>query len=123
MITKEQQMDWAKLKMTDSPKKGVLLYLPNAEIFVFAKFGDGDNLLEEDMRDGYNDYIYVVTYKFNQTEFIEEDGGLVMFNNEKGTEKYMDYYESLEHFVKDSLESLEIEDNVNTEYIILKLFL
>lgn len=58
-----------------------LLYFPEDKIFVFASEGTGDNLLSEDIDNGYVDYIDWTSYSLllvGEPVFSEEDGGMVM---------------------------------------------
>lgn len=119
MITKEQQEAWAA---SGSTEKGVLLYLSEYDHFVSAFFGDGCNLDPDDMENGYNDYINLNTYKYDPVEFIEDDGGMLMFNNEKGAATYQDYYDSLEHFINDSLAFIGFRPGTYESCLILKMY-
>lgn len=105
---------WKEMKSMD---KGVLLWIPEEELFVSARFGTGDNLLREDIRNGYNDYIYIRTFLYNG-DFIEYDGGMVMFNNESGSDKYEDYYDNLEHTISSTLENIDLSTK---NHIIIKI--
>ena len=82
--------------------KGVLMFIPEENLFVYAFFGNGDNLFEEDEELGYDDYAMINTYKFVTSEFIEEDGGQLLFKT-----KETSYYEDLNSFCKDTLEMVD----------------
>lgn len=56
----------------------MVIYLRDLELFITACEGTGDNLLEEDIEQGYVDYIMTNTYKLDGYEFEELDGGQCM---------------------------------------------
>ena len=91
-----------KWKMNQNVFKGVLMFVPEENLFVYAFFGNGDNLFEEDEELGYDDYSMINTYKFVTSEFIEEDGGQLLFKT-----KETSYYEDLNSFCKDTLEMVD----------------
>lgn len=62
--------------------ESILLFLPEKNEFVFMEYGSGEQLLWEDRKAGYDDYINIQTYSFDG-DFNEEDGGLLMFKNEE----------------------------------------
>lgn len=97
-----------------SDEKGILLYLPASEIFVFAKFGTGENLLKEDILRGFDDYIYVKKLVFDEDEMVELDTAQLDFSSEKE-----DYYLNLIHFCEESIEM--IGHSSGEEYWILQM--
>lgn len=110
-VKNDREKEWKENK---SIEKGVLLLIrADKPLFIRAVFGTGDNLLREDIEAGYNDYIYIESYSFDGDEFVEDDGGQFLFNNEKA-----DYYDNLEHFCKTAVEEICIE---GTEYEILQM--
>ena len=48
------------------------------EMIITAVEGTGDNLLEEDIKEGYVDYLMTNIYKRDGYELVEEDGGQMM---------------------------------------------
>lgn len=56
----------------------VLVYIPEMKEFLYASEGTGDNLLDEDIEQGYMDYVNINTYAFDNPGFIEKDGGQMM---------------------------------------------
>lgn len=117
MITKEQQEVWAE---SNTMKKGVLLYLPDFDLFISVFFGDGSNLNPKDV--WHNDYIHMTSYKYDTVEFAKVHEGMIRFNNEKGTVAYKDYHESLQHFINDSLEFIGFCPTSCKNCMILKIY-
>ena len=102
-------------KENNNTEKGVLICVKlDKPIFIKANFGTGDNLSDEDIKDGNNDYIYIESYAFDENEFIDDDGGQMLFNNEKE-----DYYHNLNHFCESVLEFLSFPGSA--EYEILQI--
>lgn len=74
-------------------KDAFTLYVPEKKEFLFICEGTGDNLLPEDIQNGYVDYIELYTYSFTgdtDAPLQDEDGGEMMlksfyqdFENEK----------------------------------------
>lgn len=48
------------------------------DMIITAVEGTGDNLLEEDIKEGYVDYLMTNVYKRDGYELVEEDGGQMM---------------------------------------------
>lgn len=70
----------------------ILVYVPEKETFIIIAEGTGDNLLPEDMDEGYVDYINY--YTFDKTDIFEENafydcGGMIMYK-ELIQEKFTD---------------------------------
>lgn len=100
----EMEKIWKESK---SDLKGVILFFQEDEsnsIFIKAIFGDGQNLSEKDMDDGYDDYIYVESYSVDDHGTQDDlGGGDCLFTKEKS-----DFYENLISFVTASLEISDI---------------
>lgn len=62
------------------------IYIPEMQQIIRISEGSGDNLLPEDMAEGYVDYIYYEQYKIGDG-FPEVDGGQVLLK-EIFKEKY-----------------------------------
>lgn len=56
----------------------MLIWIKDADVLITAKEGTGDNLWEEDIANGFNDYIMTNVYKRDGYEFVEEDGGQLL---------------------------------------------
>lgn len=56
----------------------MLIYLKTYERLITAVEGTGDNLTDEDIADGYNDYVMTSIYKQEGEELILEDGGQML---------------------------------------------
>ena len=56
----------------------VYIFVPETGEIVMIAEGTGDNLLKEDVEDGYNDYIYYVQYKMELGGISEYEGGQVL---------------------------------------------
>ena len=89
----------------------VLIYLPEKKQIVKIAEGTGDNLLDEDIEEGYVDYIYYSIYDpFD--DFEEVDGGDMMT-----TELVREKYTSLTEAITDILEFHF--DNRNMKYYLM----
>lgn len=60
----------------------ILIRFPEEKLFIFASEGTGDNLLREDIEDGYVDYVNWTSYRLDldagEPLFSEKDGGMMM---------------------------------------------
>ena len=56
----------------------MLSYVKDYERLITAVEGTGDNLTDEDIADGYNDYVMTSIYKQEGEELILEDGGQML---------------------------------------------
>ena len=88
----------------------VVLFIKSCDAYIAACEGSGDNLLDEDIEQGYVDYIMTNVYRVDGYEFEEIDGAQIM----------------LDKLVKD-MEDEEFIDKVlefhgykNEDYIILE---
>lgn len=66
----------------------IYIYVPEMKQIVKISEGTGDNLTDEDMDQGYVDYIYYDTYSMDG-DIRELDGGMIML-----TELFREKYES-----------------------------
>ncbi len=86
----------------------MLVYIPEIKEFLMACEGTGDNLLQEDIDEGFCDYVYIETYTYEgfNGELIEEDGGQLMleglFVNKYGREG-SDWFKK-DLLIKDAME-------------------
>lgn len=89
----------------------MFVYIPEKREFLMAEEGSGDNLLPEDIEEGYVDYMYIETYSWSGVhgDLIEEDGGQFMLK-EAFVEKYGS--EGTKHFNKE----LMIKDAMDLMY-------
>jgi hypothetical protein len=89
-----------------------LLLLWNKEVgFVRCNEGTGDNLLPEDEKEGYVDYIMLDFMEYDGYDLIEADGSQVML-----TELYQEKFKTEEEVVQYLIDTNWIPD---AEYIIL----
>lgn len=56
----------------------MLIALREFDRIITAVEGTGDNLLPEDIKEGYVDYVMTNVYKQDGYELVEEDGGQMM---------------------------------------------
>lgn len=77
--------------------------------FIKINEGTGDNLLKEDVKNGYVDYIMIDVVEYDGDEFEALDGGQVML-----TELYQEKFKSIEDVVNYLIASDEIPDAVYT---------
>lgn len=89
----------------------VYIYVPNEQQILKIAEGTGDNLSDEDMVEGYVDYIYYEQYS-REYGFPEVDGGMVML-----TSMFRDKYESTKEAIPAVLDMAFGDENI--EYIIL----
>lgn len=67
----------------------VKVYIPQLDTILLACEGTGDNLLDEDVEEGYVDYVYIETQEFDGWKFGDDsDGGMMLM-----TEYFADVYE------------------------------
>ena len=89
----------------------VYIYVPGEQQIVKISEGSGDNLLEEDMAEGYVDYIYYEQYS-REFGFPEVDGGMVML-----TELFRDKYKNTKECIPAVLDMAFGDATI--EYIVL----
>lgn len=86
-------------------KKTMFVYFPKFKEFLYATEGTGDNLLSEDIDEGYVDYVYIESYKYSgdNGDLEETDGGQMLmkdlfvdvYANDDGTQLISDAAEFL----------------------------
>ena len=89
----------------------IYIYVPGEQQIIRISEGSGDNLSEEDVAEGYVDYIYYEQYS-REIDFPEVDGGMIML-----TELFQDKYESTKECIPAVLDMAFGDENM--EYIIL----
>ena len=57
------------------------IFVPETGEIIMIAEGTGDNLLKEDIEEGYNDYIYYVPYEMKSGGMNECDGGQVLMTD------------------------------------------
>jgi hypothetical protein len=80
----------------------IYIFVPEENRVVLIAEGSGDNLFDEDIENGYVDYIYYETYALPdniEEDMHELDGGMVML-----TEMFREKYETTEACVPDVLD-------------------
>lgn len=96
----------------------ILAYIPGAGLFVHVAEGTGDNLLDDDIEEGYVDYYMWTTYEavaYGSPEFKELDGGQVMLES-----MCVDAFDDAEVMLRDCItEWLELPED--TMYIVVEL--
>ena len=60
----------------------VTCYVPYTGTFIRASKGAGGNLLEEDIKNGYKDYVYISEYQYSDGELTETDGGQMLLKDD-----------------------------------------
>ena len=55
----------------------IYIYVPSKKQIIRIAEGSGDNLTDDDLHQGYLDYIYYETYSLEQ-DLPEVDGGMIM---------------------------------------------
>ena len=89
----------------------IYIYVPGEQQIIRISDGSGDNLSEEDMAEGYVDYIYYEQYS-REIDFPEVDGGMIML-----TELFQDKYKSTKECIPAVLDMAFGDENM--EYIVL----
>lgn len=99
-------------KESENSEKGIFLFDKKEKLFINAAFGTGDNLTSDDIADGYDDYIYIDTFKWNDPDPL--DGGLRLFKKAES-----DFYDNLDSFTKAVLEFLDYKDSDDIELLLI----
>lgn len=90
----------------------IFIFMPSVNEIIRIAEGSGDNLLREDIEEGYVDYIVYEQYELD-IDIPEYDGGMVML-----TKLFREKYTCTEDCVPDVLDMAY--DNSELEYIVLK---
>ena len=114
MKTLEQQLQEFYAEMEGNNSGGLLIFEPERKQFIRISYGTGDNLSDEDIEDGYDDYLYISIDEFDDSWEEEVDGGQMLLKME---EEWGNHYNICQH-IKDGLEFMGISENV----IILQSF-
>lgn len=82
-----------------------MLWIPDIEEIFCVSIGTGCNLTTEYRAKSYDAYLYIQTYKYDDQEFVEYNGGEMMFKSDE--EVYQDdicfaVYDALE-FIYDTI--------------------
>ena len=89
----------------------IFIFVPEAGQIVKISEGSGDNLLQEDMDEGYVDYIYYEQYS-REPGFPEVDGGMIML-----TELFQDKYKNTKECIPAVLDMAFGDETM--EYVVL----
>ena len=90
----------------------IFIFVPEAGQIVKISEGSGDNLLQEDMDEGYVDYIYYEQYGM-EVDIREVDGGMVLL-----TEPFQEKFTRTEDAIPHVLDMAYGSDSI--KYIVLK---
>lgn len=99
-----------------SEYNGIYVYVLKKGQIVFVEEGCGDNLLHEDIAEGYVDYVNYTQFEADGDEIEQYDGGMMMMMKEV----FRDKYKSTNDAVKDILHFIYYEYDV--PYIVLEDF-
>ena len=111
-----KQLEKFHSEMEDKVYGGLLIFLPNSKEFFRVSYGTGDNLLDEDKANGYDDYIYIQIDKFDDYWKEDVDGAQMMLSMQKD---WNGHYNICQHVV-DALEF--VYNSVPENAIILQTF-
>jgi hypothetical protein len=64
---------------------GIMLWIPDTKQIFQVMIGTGDNLLDEDYEAGYDSYLYIQLYGYDDPGFEEIDGGDMMYRSDEET--------------------------------------
>ena len=90
--------------------KDVLIYTTNRE-FVHVEEGTGDNLLKEDMKAGFVDYLNWTLYRFEGGAFGEIDGGMLLLDK-PCDEKYPDAHSVVWDILKQAYDEINFTPQI-----------
>lgn len=90
---------------------GEILIWSNETEFIKINEGTGDNLLREDQEEGYVDYINCDFISYDGTEFVEEDGRMMLLKD-----LYQDKFHNIPELLHYLIDEQLIPDN---EYLVL----
>lgn len=107
MQTLEQQLQEFESEMEGNISGGLLLFVPERKQFIRISYGTGDNLLHEDIKEGYDDYLYIVIDEFDDGWQEDVDGGQMLL---KMKEEWNGHYNICQH-IKDGLEFMDITED------------
>lgn len=71
--------------LEESKQNGILLWIPEEKQFFTVAVGTGDNLLDEDIEAGYDSYLYIQTFTYDDPDMEEGDGGDMMYKTKEET--------------------------------------
>ena len=74
-----------KFKEKEKLANGIMLWIPEREEIFQVMIGDGCNLLREDYEQGFDAYLYIKTYQYDDPDFEEMDGGDLMYRSNEHT--------------------------------------
>lgn len=114
MKTLEQQLQEFGTEMEGNSYGGLLLFSPESKQFIRISYGCGDNLSDEDIEAGYDDYLYIVIDEFDDGWQEDVDGGQMLL---KMKEEWGGRHNICQH-IKDGLGFMGITEDV----IILQSF-
>ena len=87
-------------------------YIKDTHEIIIARPGTGDNLSDEEIEEGYEDYVYYTTYDSDPDLIEELDGGMILLR-EPFENKFKDS-DSLMNYV------IDFHYGVPMEYIMLR---
>ena len=77
----DNECRWLLKDFNKKDGNGIMLWIPEKEEIFQVMIGTGDNLLKEDYEQGYDSYLYIKTYQYDEPEFEETDGGDMMYRS------------------------------------------
>lgn len=89
----------------------IFIYVPTMRQIIRIDEGSGDNLTDDDIAQGYVDYIYYEVYNVQQ-DLPEVDGGMIML-----TEWFQEKFESTKESIPAVLDMAYGDESI--EYIML----
>lgn len=95
------------LRITENGYADLYIFISDMKQIIRITEGSGDNLLPEDIEEGYTDYIYYEQYELSQG-FPEVDGGQVLLE-EMFRDKYSCTEDAVEYVLSMAYETCEID--------------
>ena len=89
----------------------IYIYVPSKKQIIRIAEGSGDNLTDDDLYQGYLDYIYYETYSLEQ-DLPEVDGGMIMLK-----QFFKQKYNSTKEAIPEVLDMAYEDENI--DYILL----
>lgn len=84
----ENECRWLLKDFKGKHNNGIMLWIPEKNEVFQVMIGDGCNLLKEDIAQGFDAYLYIKTYVYDDPDFDEMDGGDLMYVSDNETYNY-----------------------------------
>lgn len=79
----DNECRWLLKDFKKKDGNGIMLWIPSKNEAFQVMIGTGDNLSKEDIEQGFDSYLYIKTYTYDDPDFEEWDGGELMYRSEE----------------------------------------